>query len=80
MISLTYASDFFSEGDRVEVVPEVLTGKVKINNLERNQGVPSYRGKLELLRTEEGIVAINEVLLEEYLYSVVPSGDAGKVS
>lgn len=73
VISLTYASDFFSEGDRVEVVPEVLTGKVKINNLERNQGVPSYRGKLELLRTEEGIVAINEVLLEEYLYSVVPS-------
>ena len=73
VISLTYASDFFSEGDRVEVVPEVLTGKVKINNLERSQGVPSYRGKLEFLRTEEGIVAINEVLLEEYLYSVVPS-------
>ena len=30
-------------------------------------------GQMELLKTEDGIVVINEVLLEEYLYSVVPS-------
>ena len=29
--------------------------------------------KMELLRTEDGIVVIDEVLMEEYLYSVVPS-------
>lgn len=33
----------------------------------------SYRGAVECLRTEQGIVVINELPLEEYLYAVVPS-------
>ncbi len=32
-----------------------------------------YRGTLEILETEAGYVVINELPLEEYLYSVVPS-------
>ena len=32
-----------------------------------------YRGTLEILETEEGYVVINELPVEEYLYSVVPS-------
>lgn len=71
-IEFSYDSPYF-ENDRVLVVPDVLTGKVTLKNVNRSQGTPSYRGKMELLRTEEGIVVINEVLLEEYLYSVVPS-------
>ncbi|MGN0167195.1 MAG: SpoIID/LytB domain-containing protein [Acetatifactor sp.] len=63
----------YFEGDRVCIVPDVLTGKICITNLNRSQGTPSYRGQIELLRTEEGIAVINEVLLEDYLYSVVPS-------
>ncbi len=47
--------------------------KVTISSLNRGYGVPSYRGRLELFRTAEGIVIINELLLEEYLYAVVPS-------
>ena len=35
--------------------------------------MPSYRGSLELEKQQDGIVVINEVLLEEYLYAVVPS-------
>lgn len=58
---------------RVWVVPDVLTGKVTIKNCNRSQGMPSYRGQMELMKTDEGIAVINEVLLEEYLYSVVPS-------
>lgn len=65
-------SSYFDDG-RVWIQPEVLTGKLTLKNVSRSQGVPSYRGTLELLNTENGIVAINEVLLEEYLYSVVPS-------
>lgn len=65
-------SGYFA-GQRVWVVPDVLTGKVTIKNCSRSQGMPSYRGQMELLKTEEGIAVINEVLLEEYLYSVVPS-------
>lgn len=63
----------FLAGGRVTVRPDVLTGKVILKNVQRSQGTPAYRGCIELLQTEEGIVVINEVLLEEYLYSVVPS-------
>ena len=65
-------SAYFNEG-RVWIVPEVLTGKIKLSSVKRSQGTPSYRGRMELLLTDQGIVLINEVLLEEYLYSVVPS-------
>ncbi len=65
-------SDYFT-GDRVWIVPDALTGKVKLKSVARSQGTPSYRGKLELLLTDEGIVVINELPMEEYLYSVVPS-------
>lgn len=67
-----YDSSYF-ETDRVLIIPDVLTGKVVFKNCSRSQGTPSYRGRMELLRTQDGIVAVNEVLLEEYLYSVVPS-------
>lgn len=47
--------------------------RITINSLTRGCGTPSYRGKLELFSTAEGIVIVNEVPLEEYLYAVVPS-------
>lgn len=53
-----------------------LTGKGSgafcIVNLKRNTEV-SYRGVLECYNTKEGIVLINELTVEEYLYGVVPS-------
>lgn len=71
-ISFSYDSPYF-EGERVLIIPEVLTGRVILKSVNKNQGIPSYRGRMELVRTQEGIAVINEVLLEEYLYSVVPS-------
>lgn len=71
-VSFGYDSSYF-ETDRIKVVPAVLTGKVILKNCNRSQGTPAYRGQMEFLKTEEGIVVVNEVLLEEYLYSVVPS-------
>ena len=47
--------------------------KVTFASLQRGYGVPSYRGKLELFKTAEGIVIVNDLPLEEYLYAVVPS-------
>ena len=47
--------------------------KIAISSLQRGYGMPSYRGKLELFKTAEGIVIVNELPLEEYLYAVVPS-------
>lgn len=71
-LCFSYDSPYF-EGGRVCVVPDTLTGKLLLPNVNRSQGVPAYRGKMELLRTEDGIAVINELPLEEYLYSVVPS-------
>lgn len=71
-ITIDAGSPFFL-GERIVIAPAVHTGKFMLKNVKRSQGIPEYRGHLELLLTEEGIVAVNEVLLEEYLYSVVPS-------
>lgn len=65
-------SELFDAGT-VRLEPAVNTGRISLLNLSRNQGTPEYRGLLELEQQEEGITVVNEVLLEEYLYSVVPS-------
>lgn len=55
------------------IEPKDSSDRITINSLTRGYGTPSYRGKLELFATAEGIVIVNEVPLEEYLYAVVPS-------
>lgn len=65
-------SEYFI-GDRVYIEPSALTGKIKLLSVKRAQGTPSYRGKMEIAKTSDGLVIVNELLLEEYLYSVVPS-------
>ncbi len=63
----------YFKGQRVIIAPTVLSGKVKLLHLNRSQGIPEYRGKIELSLEDGNIYIVNEVLLEEYLYSVVPS-------
>lgn len=67
------SSDGLFEDERIYVVPTILTGHIQLLNIERSQGNPAYRGSFEIRKTADGLVVINEVLLEEYLYSVVPS-------
>ncbi len=64
--------DCLKEG-MLKVVNPTNSGKTDLLSLHRNQGIPSYRGNFEIHKTEEGLLLINEVLLEEYLYAVVPS-------
>lgn len=47
-------------------------GKLQIRNLERSS-LAQYRGILECHFNREGIVVVNELPVEEYLYGVVPS-------
>lgn len=63
-----------SEGQqRIVVNTSDGEGKLKVLGITRSCGSPSYRGKLELNATPEGILLINELSLEEYLYAVIPS-------
>lgn len=47
-------------------------GRIQIINIGRNSPA-HYRGKLECYFEAGGIVVVNELLVEEYLYGVVPS-------
>ncbi|MDD3252125.1 MAG: SpoIID/LytB domain-containing protein [Lachnospiraceae bacterium] len=44
-----------------------------VTSLARAQGAPGYDGRLEIVDTQEGLVLINELYLEDYLKKVVPS-------
>lgn len=59
-------------GDRMELTSEE-GGKIELTSVKRAQGIPAYRGKVELVKTPAGIHIINELPLEEYLYGVIPS-------
>jgi len=72
VLTITQDSSLFLE-DRILVIPAVSTGKIQLTNVARSQGYPSYRGKIELIKNSAGIAVVNEVPLEEYLYSVLPS-------
>ncbi len=70
-------SNYFTDGEntnhRIYITPKTLTARTAISSIQREQGTPSYRGCFELLKSDEGLIIINELLLEEYLYAVVPS-------
>ncbi|MCH5251654.1 MAG: SpoIID/LytB domain-containing protein [Lachnospiraceae bacterium] len=48
-------------------------GKIRIETLKRQYGVPEYRGTIEIEKNGNYLNLVNELPLEEYLYSVVPS-------
>jgi len=63
----------YADSERILIRPGALTGKILLKNVNRSQGMPGYRGQIELIRENHGFAVVNEVSLEDYLYSVVPS-------
>ncbi len=63
----------YLKGDRLYIEPSALTGHIRLLSVQRVQGTPEYRGRFEIAKTADGLIIVNELLLEEYLYSVVPS-------
>lgn len=64
----------FEAGDRITFEIQEKSGSFQINTLSRSYGIPVYKGKIEIDICEDGVLhIINEVPLEEYLYSVVAS-------
>ena len=64
---------FQKDTGRRVIVPEKVDGKLTVCHLKRSSGAPSYRGTLEVECREEGLLLVNEVTMEEYLYGVLPS-------
>lgn len=58
--------------DKQIVIRPYDKGLIKLHNVERAE-VVWYRGAMECFGTEKGIVLVNELPVEEYLYGVIPS-------
>jgi len=71
--AVTFSAKDLKEEERIIISPMVLSGKIKVDSIDRAMGKPVYSGRLEITREDNGLLLINELLLEEYLYSVVPS-------
>lgn len=65
--------DFHLGADRIQVIPDALSATLELDSVTRSQGTPRYHGTIEVEREAEGLIIINEVLLEDYLCKVVPS-------
>ena len=65
--------EFEKKPGRRVVTPDSVEGKITFCNLSRAGGTPSYRGTLEIESREEGLLVVNELSVEEYLYAVLPS-------
>jgi len=72
MIHITADSPWLSEGT-VYINPVTEDGEFQMPVLIRSQPSPSYAGSFEIVKREDGLLLINELPLETYLCSVVPS-------
>ncbi|HHX75668.1 MAG TPA: SpoIID/LytB domain-containing protein [Firmicutes bacterium] len=64
----------YAAAGRVYLLPAG-SGRVRVETLRRGSPpfVPEYRGQMEIAFHRNALLLVNEVVLEEYLYSVVPS-------
>ena len=71
--SVTYDMNNIADyGGRITISP-ANGGSLAIKSIKRGYGTPVYNGSLEISSREKGLIIINEVTMNEYLYSVVPS-------
>lgn len=69
----------FKQGDealknnRIFIKSKSENGKIKLLSLDRSGGKPEYRGNIEISANEKGLIIVNDLPLEEYLYAVLPS-------
>lgn len=71
-LELNSLSEYLAE-ERLILTPESAQARLEITSIERNYGTPSYAGRIEVVKNSGGLVIINDLDLETYLYSVVPS-------
>lgn len=71
-LQLDASSELLLE-NRVILTPQSQEARLEICSIERNYGTPVYAGRIEVAKDSGGLLIINELNLETYLYSVVPS-------
>ncbi len=71
-LDLTKNSEELS-AERLILTPKGENARIEIFSIERSYGTPVYAGILEVVKDSAGLLLINDLPLETYLYSVVPS-------
>lgn len=71
-LSINGSSDYLSE-NRVVFTPKSPDSRMEITSIQRNEKTPAYAGNIEVVKEGAGLLLINDVDLETYLYGVVPS-------
>lgn len=71
-ISITTSSNYFKKG-QVIICPIDEYGRITLLSVKRQGESRDYRGVFKLNSTREGLLVVNELPLEEYLYAVVSS-------
>lgn len=71
--TITVDHKAYEEGEKLIFTPVSTVGRLKVLSINRSYGNPEYRGSLEVTIMEDSVRIINELPLEEYLYSVVSS-------
>ncbi len=71
-VSFRNGSDQLKNGN-AKIVSKEEDGKITLTSIKRQSGNPAYRGTIELTRDDKGVLVVNELPVEEYLYGVVPS-------
>lgn len=71
-ITIKPTNKLLKEG-RLRIESSSENAKFKVLSVTRSDNIPAYRGVLEIALEEEGLILINELPIEEYLYAVIPS-------
>lgn len=75
-VTLNMDSPWFNYNNPDKVIrftPEEEDGRIQLMSVERAYGYPNYRGTIEIALIGESLAIVNELPIEEYLYSVIPS-------
>lgn len=71
-VTIDTDSDIFKKNEYLKVTTKE-GGKIKLLSVKRNGENPGYRGIMEIRKKSKGLVIVNELGLEEYLYGVIGS-------
>ncbi len=69
---ITFLAKNLKKSNEIWIYPKE-KGRIKLLSLKRKGRNPSYRGKFQVQKREEGLTVVNELSLEQYLYAVLPS-------
>ena len=71
-VTIKPGDEMFAQG-RLTIKPDEEGARIELLSVNRGENIPEYRGTIEIAQEEQGLLIINELPLEEYLYAVIPS-------